>query len=106
MYEQNENLNSYHDHDMIGHDVCHEGNTSLMVSCHENELSKSDWWYLVNQLEQWRVFNPRSVIKRNPVIAWRVMNLCKDPNVRIKGAYFTTCFRRECFKAELKAKLA
>ena len=107
MYEKNGNLNSYHDnHDMIGHDVCHEGNnTSLKVSCHEGQLSKSDWWYLVNQLEQWRVFNPRSVIKKNPIIAWRVMNLCKDPQVRIKGAYFTTCFKRECFKAELKEKI-
>lgn len=108
MYEQNENENSYHDHDMISHGLCHEGINTVKChdSCHEEQLSKSDWWYLVNTLEQWRVFNPRSVVKRNPAIAWRVMNLCKDPNVRVKGAYFTTCFRRECFKAELKTKLA
>ena len=153
---------SYHEHDMIGYDVCHEVNNTLINdSCHEeskeqiiiyeieeaqtdlNELnkrytknccspvfpkgyktnqnknknkvksaqveekllSKSDWWYLVNQLEQWRVFSPRAVVKKNPVIAWRVMNLCKDPQVRVKGAYLTTCFRRECFKAELKERL-
>lgn len=102
---------SYHEHDMISHELCHEGNNTLIChdSCHEEEqqqLNKSDWWYLVNQLEQWRVYNPRSVVKKNPVIAWKVMCLCKDPNVRVKGAYFTTCFRRECFKAELKANLA
>lgn len=72
---------SYHEHDLSCHDSCHEEE--------QQQLNKSDWWYLVNQLEQ-----------------WRVMNLCKDPNVRVKGAYFTTCFRRECFKAELKANLA
>lgn len=108
--------NSYHEHDMISHGLCHEGNNTLIChdSCHEKDdelyeknvqLDKSNWWYLVNQLEQWRVYNPRSVVKRNPVIAWRVMNLCKDPNVRVKGAYFTTCFRRECFKAEMKERL-
>lgn len=101
---------SYHDHDMIGHELCHEGINTLIChdSCHEGkeQLEKDEWWYLVNQLEKWRVFNPRSVVKRNPVIAWKVMNLCKDPNVRVKGAYFTTCFRRECFKAELKSRLA
>lgn len=112
--------NSYHDHDMISHGLCHEGTNTLICydSCHEvnlnnndqvndqvKQLDKSDWWYLVNQLEKWRVYNPRAVVKRNPVIAWRVMNLCKDPNVRVKGAYFTTCFRRECFKAELKSKI-
>ena len=96
---------SYHEHVMIGYDVCHEVNNSLEVSCHENQLSKSDWWYLVETLEKWRVFNPRSVVKRNPIVAWQVMNLCKDPNVRVKGAYFTTCFRRECFKTELKERL-
>ena len=105
---------SYHDHDMISHGLCHEGKNTLIChdSCHEElsgnsgKLNKSDWFYLVETLEKWRVFNPRSVIKRNPVIAWKVMNLCKDPSVRIKGAYFTTCFRRECFKAELKERLA
>lgn len=114
--------NSYHDnHDMIGYDVCHEVNNTLICndSCHEvnlnnndqvndqvKQLNKSDWWYLVNQLEKWRVYNPRAVVKKNPLVAWQVMNLCKDPQVRVKGAYFTTCFRRECFKAELKARLA
>lgn len=103
--------NSYHEHDMISHELYHEGNNTLIChdSCHEEEpqqLEKSDWWYLVNQLEQWRVYNPRAIVKKNPAAAWKVMCLCKDPNVRVKGAYFTTCFRRECFKAELKSRLA
>ena len=100
-------IDSYHVHDMISHELCHEGINTLIChdSCHENKLSKSDWFYLVNQLEQWRVFNPRAVIKRNPVAAWKVMNLCKDASVRVPGAYFTTCFKRECFKEELKNRL-
>lgn len=99
---------SYHEHDMKGYDVCHEVIQPVIChdSCHENKLSKSDWFYLVETLEKWRVFNPRAVVKKNPVIAWRVMNLCKDASVRVPGAYFTTCFRRELFKSELKAKLA
>lgn len=68
-------------------------------------LSKTDWWYLVNTLTSWRVFAPRAVIKKNPQLAWRIMNLCKDPGVRVKGAYFTTCFRRELAKLENAEKL-
>lgn len=74
------------------------------ISCHETNkdekqqnnavLTKDDWFYLVNTLENWRVYAPRAVVKKNPVLAWRVMNLCKDPAVRVKGAYFTACFRR------------
>lgn len=89
-------------HDMIEHDnLCHEGNNTLICYDHdmsENQLNKSDWWYLVTTLEEWRVYNPRAVVKRNPVVAWKVMNLCKDKRVRVKGAYFTTCFRRELAK--------
>jgi hypothetical protein len=89
-------------HDMIEHDnLCHEGNNTLICydSCHEsNQLDKSEWWYLVNTLTEWRVYNARSVVKRNPRLAWKVMNLCKDKRVRVKGAYFTTCFRRELAK--------
>ena len=51
--------NSYHDHDMISHDVCHEviQPTICHDSCHdeEHQLNKSDWRYLVNQLEQWNL---------------------------------------------------
>ena len=103
----------FNSHDMIGHDhemkLCHEVIQPIRSHDHDmsvvNSISKEDWFYLVNTLSSWRVFNPRSVVKRNPQIAWRVMNLCKDPNVRVKGAYFTTCFKRECFKAELKSRL-
>lgn len=90
-------------HDMIEHDnLCHEGNNSLICNDHVMsepvQLKKSDWWYLVNTLTEWRVYNARSVVKRNPRLAWKVMNLCKDKRVRVKGAYFTTCFRRELSK--------
>lgn len=90
-------------HDMTCNELCHEGINTPII-CHdssENRLSKSDWWYLVNQLTEWRVFNPRAIVKKNPVAAWRVMNLCKDNCVRVPGAYFTACFRKELEKDKL-----
>lgn len=97
---------SCHDHNMIGHDTCYEG-INTPITCHDSNirLSKTDWWYLVNTLTEWRVFNPRAVVKKNPAAAWKCMNLCKDNNVRIPGAYFTICFRNECAKAESKKKI-
>ena len=90
-------------HDMnTCNEVCHEGNNTLICNDHDMsepvQLKKSDWWYLVTTLEEWRVYNPRAVVKKNPVVAWKVMNLCKDKRVRVKGAYFTTFFRRELAK--------
>lgn len=89
-------------HDMLSHELCHEVNNSLTCNDHVMsepvQLKKSDWWYLVNTLTEWRVYNARAVVKKNPILAWKIMNLCKDPNVRVKGAYFTTCFKRELAK--------
>ena len=100
----NHNMN----HDMLCNEPCYEGintpiicNDSVIPDGQNNRLSKSDWWYLVNQLTEWRVFNPRAVIKKNPAAAWRVMNLCKDNCVRVPGAYFTACFRKELEKDKL-----
>lgn len=101
-------VSSYHEHDMIScHDLshdslCHESIHSL--TCHDSEvkqakkseakLSKSDWWYLVNQLEQWRVFNPRAIIsKYGPFNAWEAMVRTKENHPRIPGAYFTKVVR-------------
>lgn len=92
-----------HEHDM---NTCHEGiNTS--ITCHDSNerLSKDEWWYLVNTLEAWRVYNPRAVVKKNPAAAWKIMNICKDNNVRVPGAYFTRCFKNELFKLEIKNEL-
>lgn len=72
-----------------------------VTDCHEldgRRLSKDEWWFLVDTLESWRVFNPRAIVKKNPAAAWRCMNICKDRNVRVKGAYFTACFRTELAK--------
>lgn len=97
-------------HDMIGHDhdyeLCHEGINTHSI-CHDSKdrLSKDEWWYLVNTLDSWRVFNPRAVIKKHPTLAWKCMTLCKDNNVRIPGAYFTRCFKNELFKLEIKQEL-
>lgn len=94
------------DHVMICHDTCydtcHEG-INTHVICHDSEenknrINKADWYYLVQTLESWRVFNPRAIVKKNPAAAWRCMNICKDRNVRVKGAYFTACFRTELAK--------
>lgn len=101
-------------HDMINHDMlcnentCNEGiNTpsSIHVMSDSDYLNKSDWQYLVKTLESWRVFAPRAVVKKNPRLAWHIMTLCKDASVRVPGAYFTTCFKRELFKLENAAKI-
>lgn len=107
-HDMNNHDMSYHDK---GHDTCHDNNSTTCnhdmsdFSKNLEMLSKTDWWYLVNTLESWRVFNPRSVVKRNPQLAWRIMNICKDSSVRVKGAYFTTCFKRELFKLEKAEKI-
>ena len=68
-------------------------------------LDKNDWWYLVQTLESWGVFKPRAIVKKNPLAAWKCMNLCKDKQVRHKGSYFTVCFRRELALAEMRMRL-
>lgn len=86
--------------------LCHEGiNTPFICHDSKNRITKDEWFYLVDTLTQWRVFNPRAVIKKNPAAAWKCMNLCKENKVRVPGAYFTACFRKELAKAELEAKL-
>ena len=105
--KQNDNVMICHD---TCYDVCHEVNNTHVI-CHdskgqsetncsqlENRISKEEWFYLVDTLESWRVFNPRAIVKKNPAAAWRCMNICKDRNVRVKGAYFTACFRTELAK--------
>lgn len=107
--KQNEHVMICHD---TCYDVCHEG-INTHVICHDsvqvnqksgqvseqvNRISKDEWQFLVDTLEKWRVFNPRAVVKKNPAAAWRCMNLCKDRNVRVPGAYFTACFRTELAK--------
>ncbi len=82
------------DHGMIS---CHDSNylKSCHDSCHEEKLSKSDWFYLVGILESWRVFNPRSVIKHyGPLNCWEAMIRTKDFGPRVPGAYFTKVVRQ------------
>ena len=110
MRRKNEECISAHDmnvHVMSCHDsVCHEQINSLTCNHDMSSfLNKADWRYLVDTLEQWKVFAPRAVVKRNPALAWRIMNLCKDPQVRVKGAYFTACFRRELIKIQHSDKI-
>lgn len=117
---QNSNQKHYDNHVMTCYELCHEG-INTHVICHdsndekpllnslqlekEGRLNIHEWWYLVDTLESWRVFNPRAVVKKDPVAAWKCMNLCKDRNVRVKGAYFTACFRTELAKKEFKKKI-
>lgn len=107
---------SYDNHVMTCHEhamnTCHEG-INTPITCHDSNqkesqngrLTKEEWWYLVNTLESWRVYNPRAVVKKNPAAAWKIMNICKDNNVRVPGAYFTRCFKNELFKLEIKKEL-
>ena len=69
-------------------------------------LDKNDWWYLVQTLEEWGVFKPRAVVKKNPVAAWKCMNLAKDNYAKSKGAYFMICFKKELAKAEGRALIS
>lgn len=107
---QNSNQKHYDNHVMTCYEIGHEG-INTHVICHDsnetpqNRISKDEWYYLVDTLESWRVFNPRAVVKKDPVAAWKCMNLCKDKNVRVKGAYFTACLRTELAKKEFKKKI-
>lgn len=93
-----ESLTSCHSHGSC-HDQGHEG--IKRYSCHESDkvenykkLSKEDWNYLVGVLESWRVYNPRSVIKRYGALnAWEAMIRTKDFTPRVPGAYFTKVIR-------------
>jgi len=93
-------LSSCHSHVVSCHDRSHE--VTQRYSCHEEgteenykQLSKSDWNYLVEILEGWRVFNPRSVIKRYGALnTWEAMIRTKDFTPRIPGAYFTKVVRQ------------
>ena len=85
-------------------ELCNEGINTLSI-CNDR-LDKNDWWYLVNQLEEWGVFKPRAIVKKNPVAAWKCMNLAKDNYAKSKGAYFMICFKKELAKADAKALIS
>lgn len=95
-----DSLTSCHSHVLSCHDQGHE--VIQRYSCHESgteenykQLSKSDWNYLVSVLESWRVFNPRSVIKRYGALnCWDAMIRTKDFTPRVPGAYFTKVIRQ------------
>lgn len=87
--------------------TCNEGINTHSI-CNDSKvtrLSKDEWWFLVNTLESWGVFKPRAIVKKNPAAAWKVMCLCKDPQVKVKGSYFTVCFRRELALAEMRERI-
>lgn len=96
-------LTSCHSHGLSCHDQSHE--VTQRYSCHEScdgeilqenykQLSKSDWQYLVNTLESWRVYNPRAVVKRYGALnCWEAMIRTKDFTPRVPGAYFTKVIR-------------
>lgn len=113
---EKENTQNRYDHNMIGYESCYEN--KHILTCHDsdkvtdqvsdqvkNRISKEEWNYLVDTLTKWRVYSPRTVVKKNPAAAWRCMNLCKDKGVRVPGAYFTACFRTELAKANFVSAL-
>lgn len=95
-----ERLTSCHSHVVSCHDKGHD--VLQRHSCHEQstdksykQLSKEDWTYLVGVLETWRVFNPRSVVKRYGALnCWEAMIRTKDFSPRVPGAYFTKVVRQ------------
>lgn len=101
---ENSTMIPCNDHDMT---LCNEViHTSICNDSKVTRLDKNDWWYLVNQLEEWGVFKPRAVVKKNPVAAWKCMNLAKDNYAKSKGAYFMICFKKELAKAEGRALIS
>ena len=94
-----------HDNTVSNHDMNHSSAENSADDVNNSKLSKAEWYYLTRILDSWRVYNPRAVVKKNPQLAWRIMNLCKDPAVRVKGAYFTACFRAELAKIENADKI-
>lgn len=83
------------------HDItCNEHvmNYKQPFTCNDSKrLEKSDWWYLVHQLEEWNVFKPRAIVKKYGALnCWEAMIRTKDFNPRIKGAYFTKVVRSLC----------
>ena len=89
-------------------DTCYEScneviHTTICNDSKVKRLDKNDWWYLVQTLEEWGVFKPRAIVKKNPQAAWKCMNLAKDNYAKSKGAYFMMCFKKELAKADAKA---
>ena len=111
-YEKNEKM-SCPNHDMkvmtfnhnMGHNMNHDmtydkaekhhsTRASFGVKNQTYELSKSDWLYLVQTLENWGVFAPKAIIKRYGAGAcWEAMIRTKDFCPRVPGAYFTKVVR-------------
>lgn len=85
-------------------ELCNEGINTPIICNDSNikKLEKSDWWYLVQTLESWGVFKPRAIIKKDPLAAWKCMNLAKDNQAKSKGAYFMSCFKRELAKNDAR----
>lgn len=92
-------LKKLYDHDMKScydnvMNTCHDKSISLICHDSKSKLSKNDWWYLVNTLEQWKVYNPRAIItKYGPFNCWEAMQRTKENHPRIPGAYFTKVVR-------------
>lgn len=80
-------------HEMTCNDTCHEELHSL--TCNDSKkLEKSDWWYLVQTLENWKVFKPRAIItKYGAFNCWEAMQRTKENRPRVPGAYFTKVVR-------------
>lgn len=91
-------------HEICHDSLCHESINSLI--CHDSaltktevlkkqeKLSKDDWWYLVEVLEKWRVYNPRAIItKYGAMNCWEAMIRTKENRPRVHGAYFTKVVR-------------
>ena len=85
-----------------GMTTCNEVLHTSICNDRVKRLDKNDWWYLVNQLEQWGVYKPRAIVKKNPAAAWKCMNLAKDNYAKSKGAYFMICFKKELAKDFVK----
>lgn len=84
----------YHNMKLNVMSICHEGNIPSICYDRQRQLSKADWWYLVETLEKWHVYCPRAIItKYGALNCWEAMVRTKENRPRIAGAYFTKVVR-------------
>ena len=79
------------------HDMTYNASNkeNIPCTCYET-ISKREYVRLLNQLEEWRVFAPKAIVKKYGV---KTVQLAVDytkatPNVRCHGAYFTYMVRQ------------
>ena len=81
----------------VMHDMTYYASNKESISCTCYEtISKRDYVRLLNQLDAWRVFAPKAIVKKYGVktVQLAVEYTKATKNVRVPGAYFTYMVRQ------------